>query len=68
MGGAHRPLVALLTDYGAGSEYVGALHLAIASRCPAADGPAGPKGLSRTEVHVARMCENRAPRGRRKRQ
>jgi S-adenosylmethionine hydrolase len=33
----HRPLVALLTDYGAGSEYVGALHLAITGRCPAAD-------------------------------
>jgi len=35
-GGAQRPLVALLTDYGPGSEYVGALHLAVAERCPAA--------------------------------
>src|SRR5207248_9494538 len=37
IGGPRRPLVALLTDYGAGSQYVGALHLAIAGRCPAAD-------------------------------
>jgi S-adenosylmethionine hydrolase len=36
-GGAQRPLVALLTDYGPGSEYVGALHLAVAGRCPAAE-------------------------------
>jgi hypothetical protein len=29
-----RPLVALLTDYGAGSEHVGALHAVIAAACP----------------------------------
>jgi len=31
------PVVALLTDYGPGSEHVGALHAVIASRCPQAD-------------------------------
>ena len=32
-----RPVVTLLTDFGAGSEHVGALHAVIAARCPAAD-------------------------------
>ena len=32
-----RPAVALLTDYGPGSEHVGALHAVIAAACPAAD-------------------------------
>ena len=32
-----RPMVALLTDYGPGSEHVGALHAVIAARCPEAD-------------------------------
>jgi S-adenosylmethionine hydrolase len=34
---AERPLVALLTDYGPGSEHVGALHAVIAAGCPRAD-------------------------------
>lgn len=34
---AARPLVTLLTDYGPGTEHVGALHAVIAARCPAAD-------------------------------
>jgi S-adenosyl-L-methionine hydrolase (adenosine-forming) len=34
---AERPVVALLTDYGPGSEHVGALHAAVAAACPAAD-------------------------------
>ncbi|HEX2503958.1 MAG TPA: SAM-dependent chlorinase/fluorinase [Miltoncostaeaceae bacterium] len=34
---AERPLVALLTDYGPGSEHVGALHAVVAAGCPAAD-------------------------------
>ncbi len=33
---AVRPVVALLTDYGPGSEHVGALHAVIAARCPEA--------------------------------
>lgn len=32
-----RPVVALLTDFGAGSEHVGALHAVVAAGCPAAD-------------------------------
>lgn len=32
-----RPVVAFLTDYGPGSEHVGALHAVIAARCPEAD-------------------------------
>jgi len=32
-----RPVVALLTDFGAGSEHVGALHAVIAAACPGAD-------------------------------
>jgi S-adenosylmethionine hydrolase len=36
-GRSPRPLVALLTDYGPGSEHVGALHAVIAAACPAAD-------------------------------
>ena len=32
-----RPVVAFLTDFGAGSEYVGALHALIARDCPDAD-------------------------------
>jgi S-adenosyl-L-methionine hydrolase (adenosine-forming) len=36
-GTASRPVVAVLTDYGAASEYVGALHLALARLCPLAD-------------------------------
>jgi S-adenosylmethionine hydrolase len=32
-----RPVVAFLTDYGAGSEHVGALHATVARACPAAD-------------------------------
>jgi S-adenosyl-L-methionine hydrolase (adenosine-forming) len=32
-----RPVVTLLTDFGAGSEHVGALHAVIAAGCPAAD-------------------------------
>jgi hypothetical protein len=32
-----RPVVALLTDYGPGSEHVGALHAAVAAGCPGAD-------------------------------
>ncbi len=32
-----RPVVALLTDYGPGSEHVGALHAVIARACPEAD-------------------------------
>jgi S-adenosylmethionine hydrolase len=32
-----RPVIALLTDYGAGSEHVGALHAVVARACPAAD-------------------------------
>ena len=31
------PVVALLTDFGAGSEHVGALHAVIAAGCPGAD-------------------------------
>ena len=34
---AVRPLVALLTDYGPGSEHVGALHAVLAARCPDAE-------------------------------
>ncbi len=34
---AERPVVALLTDYGPGSEHVGALHAVVAAGCPAAD-------------------------------
>jgi S-adenosyl-L-methionine hydrolase (adenosine-forming) len=34
---ADSPVVALLTDYGAGSEHVGALHAVVAAACPAAD-------------------------------
>lgn len=34
---AVRPVVCLLTDYGPGSEHVGALHAVIAASCPAAD-------------------------------
>jgi S-adenosyl-L-methionine hydrolase (adenosine-forming) len=34
---ADRPVVALLTDYGPGSEHVGALHAVIAAGCPEAD-------------------------------
>jgi S-adenosylmethionine hydrolase len=37
MPAAERPLVALLTDYGPGSEHVGALHAVIAATCPGAD-------------------------------
>ncbi len=32
-----RPVVAFLTDFGAGSEYAGALHAVVARRCPEAD-------------------------------
>jgi S-adenosylmethionine hydrolase len=32
-----RPLVAFLTDYGPGTEHVGALHAVVAARCPDAD-------------------------------
>jgi S-adenosylmethionine hydrolase len=32
-----RPVVCLLTDYGPGTEHVGALHAVIAAACPAAD-------------------------------
>jgi S-adenosylmethionine hydrolase len=32
-----RPVVCLLTDYGPGSEHVGALHAVIAAACPAAE-------------------------------
>jgi len=32
-----RPVVALLTDYGPGSEHVGALHAVVAAGCPGAD-------------------------------
>jgi S-adenosylmethionine hydrolase len=32
-----RPVVAFLTDYGPGSEHVGALHAVAVSRCPQAD-------------------------------
>ncbi len=32
-----RPVVTLLTDFGAGSEHVGALHAVIAAACPEAD-------------------------------
>jgi len=32
-----RPVVAFLTDFGAGSEYVGALHAVVARECPEAD-------------------------------
>ncbi|MEW6581526.1 MAG: SAM-dependent chlorinase/fluorinase [Actinomycetota bacterium] len=32
-----RPLVAFLTDYGPGSEHVGAVHAAVAASCPQAD-------------------------------
>ncbi len=35
--GADRPLVALLTDYGPGSEHVGALHAVVRAGCPRAD-------------------------------
>ena len=31
------PIITLLTDYGPGSEHVGALHAVLASRCPEAD-------------------------------
>jgi hypothetical protein len=34
MPAAERPLVALLTDYGPGSEHVGALHAVVAAACP----------------------------------
>jgi S-adenosyl-L-methionine hydrolase (adenosine-forming) len=34
---AVRPVVAFLTDYGPGSEHVGALHAVIAARCPEAE-------------------------------
>jgi S-adenosylmethionine hydrolase len=34
---AVRPVVAFLTDYGPGSEHVGALHAVIAARCPDAE-------------------------------
>ncbi len=34
---AKRPVVALLTDYGPGSEHVGALHAVVAAGCPEAD-------------------------------
>ena len=34
---AERPVVALLTDYGPGSEHVGALHAVVAAGCPGAD-------------------------------
>ena len=34
---AARPVVTFLTDFGAGSEYVGALHAVVAAGCPAAD-------------------------------
>lgn len=36
-GGARRPVVTLLTDFGAGSEHVGALHAVLAAGCPEAD-------------------------------
>ena len=32
-----RPVVCMLTDYGPGTEHVGALHAVIATACPAAD-------------------------------
>lgn len=32
-----RPIVTFLTDYGPGSEYVGALHAVVAAACPGAD-------------------------------
>jgi hypothetical protein len=34
---APRPLVAFLTDYGAATEHVGALHAVVAAGCPGAD-------------------------------
>ncbi len=37
MPAGRRPVVALLTDYGPGSEHVGALHAVIAAACPEAD-------------------------------
>ncbi|HVG99743.1 MAG TPA: SAM-dependent chlorinase/fluorinase [Miltoncostaeaceae bacterium] len=37
MPAGRRPVVALLTDYGPGSEHVGALHAVIAAACPGAD-------------------------------
>ena len=63
-----RPVVALLTDYGPGSEHVGALHAVVAAGCPGADrvdlAHDVPPGDVRAGALLLRRLAPLVPRGR----